>query len=607
MAPWADCVAGNLDRMTWSDTADRPPPPGDGEYLPHKYKYVDKSKLITELLRSDKVCFFVTAPRRMGKSMMLSMAHRLALGQWEAFPPDIPHWTDNPSNVAVIRLNFSHFTCPYDNLAEAQVLFWKFLVNEAKSQHNIKLSTGKHALTLWIGALVERRRRVVVLVDEYDSFVNESALGNRIDYATQLTEVLLRPFFNATKDVVSLVSVIVCGVSGVSLKSLASGANHFHHAFETDPLWSALVGLTVDELKATYGDLLVRSLRSLPDVDAAADADHAVQFVRSIGNGWCLDTEASVELFSPYVVTSWLADPKPAAVAARWTETGKPGALTKLLKARAPELLEDRVITVTDLRSGRAVADYYSPQNVAQLAFHYGYMSVKARSRNDPAGGGDPTVVLTVPNSAVRADIERAVVDTATVDGTIAAKLGDALRKFDFAAFEAGLNALVADFCRAHGRPFANESELHSWGALWVTAVQRLTASPLWTVPEVLVALDSDAVTRPDRATPRIDSTFFWVDGDGKNCCVVIEWGIDKADLKSKRKDTKVLHSFAEQKLRQLEDRLYVERARAWMEKQGKAVAPGCFKAAAAVYCWNKYDVATWQHQCKVVELSGLQ
>jgi hypothetical protein len=414
--------------------------------------------------------------------------------------------------------------------------------------------------------------------------------------------VLLRPFFNATKDVVSLVSVIVCGVSGVSLKSLASGANHFHHAFETDPLWSALVGFTVDELKATYGDLLVRSLRSLPDVDATADADNAVQFVRSIGNGWCLDTEASVELFSPYVVTSWLADPKPAAIAERWTETGKSRALILLLQARAPELLEDRLVAVSDLRNGRAVGDYYAPRNVAQLAFHYGYMSVKAGSRSDGADGC-ATVRLSVPNDAVRADIISSVAENATVNQGIAAQLGRALQTFDFAAFESGLSALVVDFHRAHGRPFTNEIELHSWGALWVTAVQRLNSSPLWTVPEVLIALDSDSVTRPDRATPRIDSTFFWVDAHGKNCCVVIEWGIDKAVLKSKRENTTVLDKFAEQKLKQLEDREYVKRATTWMEMQGKVVAPGCFKAAAAVYCWNKYGENKYQHQCKVIEL----
>ena len=81
---------------------------------------------------------------------------------------------------------------------------------------------------------------------------------------------------------------------------------------------------------------------------------------------------------------------------------------------------------------------------------------------------------MVLPNSAVRADIERAVVDTATVNGAITAELGDALQKFDFAAFETGLNALVD--------------------------VQRWTASLLWTVPELLVALNSDALTRADRA-----------------------------------------------------------------------------------------------------------
>lgn len=580
------------------------------------YKYVDKSNMITELLRSKNVYFFVTAPRRMGKSMMLSMAKRLALGHWEAFPPGIPHWTPDASDVAVIHLNFSHFDCPFDDVKKARELFRQYLVGEAADKHNINLPDGKHPLVSWIAALAERQQRVVVLVDEYDSFVNDAvfALTDRISYATELCEQLLKPFFKATKDVsigaslphgVMLVSVIVCGVSGVSLKSLASGANHFHHAIETNPRWSALVGFTVDEMMATYGDELVKSLQSLRVNDAAVNVDAAVQFVRNIGNGWCLDSDASVELFSPFVVTSWLADPKPAEKAEKWTQTGKSQALILLLKARAPELLEDRVVTVDDLREGHTVAEYFSPRNVAQLAFHYGYMSIKAGSLTH--NGGTDTVMLTVPNSAVRADIERAVVDTATVDQSIAGRLGAALRAFDFTGFKEGLAALVEDFCRAHKRPFANESELHSWGALWVTAVQRVIASPLRTVPEVLVALDSDSVTRVGRATPRIDSVFYWVNDDGRNCCVVIEWGIQKALLQKERTDTTAVDTFAKDKLKQLEDREYVSRAREWMERHQMPVSPGCFKAAAAVYCWNMYSEGEYQHQCEVVELGGLQ
>jgi len=569
--------------------------------------------MITQLLKSEQTCFFVTAPRRMGKSMMLSMAHRLALGQWEAFPPGIDHWANDASDVAVIHLNFSKIVNLQAGIETASKSFLLYIVQQAKRQHDLTIDDdGTHPIESWVSALAQRQQRVVILVDEYDSFVNDAAFAvpDRISYAAELCERILKPFFKATKDVSDggslpqgvQLKVIVCGVSGVSLKSLASGANHFRHAIEKNPLWSALVGFTVDELKDTYGEQLVTSLQSLPGANAAADTDAAVQFVRNIGNGWCLDTDASIELFSPYVVTSWLASPKPSTEAERWTDTGRSQALTLLLKARAPELLEDRVVTVRDLREGRDVAKYYSPGNVAQLAFHYGYMSIKAGSRTHNAGD-PPTVMLTVPNSAVRSDIERAVVQSATVDQSIADRLGAALRAFDFTEFKAGLNALVNDFCRAHKRPFANESELHSWGALWVTAVQRLTLSALWTVPEVLVALDSDSVRRKDRATPRIDSVFYWVDGDGKNCCVVIEWRIRKVQLQKERTDTTALDTFAREKLNQLDDREYVQRAREWMARQGMPVSPGCLKAAAAVYCWNEYGEGKYQHQCEVVEL----
>lgn len=595
--------------MTWAKS-DKLPPPSDGAYHPDTIKYVDKSELITELLMSDIVCVFVTAPRRMGKSVMLSMAHRLALGQWDAFPPGAPQWCKDTSDVAVIHLNFSHFSPHPDDVTESFAGFNNYLISQAQTQHSIELSPGVHPLVSWLEQLAMRQQRVVLLVDEYDSFVNDAALSDKIGYAQDLCQHLLKPFFKATKDVdggtlpqgALLVSVIVCGVSGVSLKSIASGANHFRHAMEAKPEWSALVGFTEQELRDTYGDCLVSALSSLPEASAEASEDDAVQFIRDIGNGWCLDDNASIELFSPYVVTSWLADPKGTDEAAKWTETGTPQALVRLLKTRAPELLEDWVVTTSDLRRGREVEDYYSAKNIAQLAFHYGYMSIRARSRSGT------TVVLTVPNDAVRADIERAVVECATVSATIANELAAALRAFDVRAFENGLSKLVLAFYEAHGRPFANESELHSWGALWVTSVQRVTSSSVWTVPEVLVALDADVALRAGRATPRIDSTFYWRDADGKLCCFVIEWGIGKDELQKKRKDTKRVDSLAETKLKQLEDRSYVDRAMKWMAKQGfEGLEKGVnVMAAAAVYCWNKYVThgeEKVQHQCKVVKM----
>ena len=257
-------IADKLPRVHWSNDADEPPPPGDGAYIPQLYKYVDKSKMITQLLKSKETCFFVTAPRRMGKSMMLSMTHRLALGQWEAFPPGIDHWDDDASDVAVIHLNFSKIVNLQAGIEAASKSFLLYIVQQAKRQHDVTIDDdGTHPIESWVSELSQRQQRVVILVDEYDSFVNDAAFAvpDRISYAAELCERILKPFFKATKDGSDggslpqgfQLKVIVCGVSGVSLKSLASGANHFRHAIETNPSWSALVGFTVHELKDTYG------------------------------------------------------------------------------------------------------------------------------------------------------------------------------------------------------------------------------------------------------------------------------------------------------------------------------------------------------------------
>jgi hypothetical protein len=172
-------------------------------------------------------------------------------------------WTSDASDVAVIKLDMqdaSFIVTDYEP-AKWSVEFKNWIMDQALGQHNIAITKSGHPLKLWINELISRGKRVVVLVDENDKVAVDLALRDQARAEDFIIKVL-KPFFEATKGVNDkrLVKIIVCGVTNLALNTVATGANHFKHAFRIIPNLAHLVGFTADEIKNTYGDKLLAAL-----------------------------------------------------------------------------------------------------------------------------------------------------------------------------------------------------------------------------------------------------------------------------------------------------------------------------------------------------------
>ena len=214
------------------------------------YLYVDKTQQMYALLSSGKY-FFLSRPRRFGKSLMLSTLKYFFQGRRDLFEGlwvdrEAEHdWAEHP----VLHVSFS-------------TLGYKDLGLEAALHQSLDLKAQQVGLTLTRKGLGQRfeellqalgsgPRKVVLLIDEYDKPL--------VDYLDDLPQAqanreALKNFFSAIKDAdSSLRFFLITGVSKFSKVSLFSGLNHLN-ALTTMGRFATLTGYTPEELDHYFGE-----------------------------------------------------------------------------------------------------------------------------------------------------------------------------------------------------------------------------------------------------------------------------------------------------------------------------------------------------------------
>ena len=214
------------------------------------FYYVDKTSLIQRLVNQGR-CYFLSRPRRFGKSLLVDTLHELFEGNESLFRGLAIHdnWDWSIKNP-VVRISFGgKYNAPGD--LEDDIATQLAIV-----EHNAELAPAPSPATTSsrLRDLLNRLhqatgRPVVVLVDEYDKPIldvidnPEMAATNR-DY--------LRGFYGIIKDSARHVRfVLVTGVSRFSKVSLFSGLNNLED-ISLDPAFATICGYTDSDLDTVF-------------------------------------------------------------------------------------------------------------------------------------------------------------------------------------------------------------------------------------------------------------------------------------------------------------------------------------------------------------------
>ena len=214
------------------------------------YVYVDKTAMIHDLTHEGKI-YFLSRPRRFGKSLLVSTLKNYYLGHKELFKGLAIEKLEKEWNVhPVFHVDFNGANFTQEGVLEMMLKDYVNQWEKLYGLHNPELETGLRFRDILRAAHEQTGRRAVVLIDEYDKPIldvldTDSGLEDR-------HRNVLKGFYSVFKVADShLQFVLLTGVTKFSQVSVFSGFNQ-PKDISMDARYETLCGITQKELDSYF-------------------------------------------------------------------------------------------------------------------------------------------------------------------------------------------------------------------------------------------------------------------------------------------------------------------------------------------------------------------
>ncbi|BDD02104.1 ATPase AAA (plasmid) [Persicobacter psychrovividus] len=388
------------------------------------FLYIDKTAQIYEMTKLSVGYYFLSRPRRFGKSMLCSTMQVLFEGKQELFEGLYIHdkW-DWSEQYPVVRIDLSGIN--YENLESVKVQLENSLLKNCLkhglSYEDLILKGLGPKFGEMIEALYQKyNKKVVILIDEYDKPIQDT-LSNDDDLASKSLDVL-RGFYSAIK--ASDQYIRFCFMTGITKFTgvgLFSGANNFND-ISLDKRYASVCGFTQNELDNCFGDYF--------------DGVN-MEEVQAWYNGY---NYLGDRVYNPFDILIFLD--KGAKFDNYWWDSGQPSFLTKMFEKGAYETYD---LENLELSSQELKQFTLSNLNLPSLLWQAGYLTITEEIQ-EPFGGS--SYVLATPNREVRMTLNMLfLISLTSVESNRLLKRNEAVRslfKNDLGGFEASVRAMFA-------------------------------------------------------------------------------------------------------------------------------------------------------------------
>lgn len=368
------------------------------EIIEEQYLYVDKTGIAVDLVESGKY-YFLSRPRRFGKSLFISTLQALFEGRKELFAGLAAEgrW-DWHETYPVIKISFAGVA---RNVADMKQDIENILRMNQKRLGITCERTGDISSCFY--ELIEKsykkyQQKVVILVDEYDKLILDNL--DQVEMAKEAREIL-KDLYTTIKDSDEYIKfAFLTGVSKFAKVSIFSGLNNLKD-ITLDKRYAAICGYTQNELETIFAV-------HLQNADMAR--------VREWYNGFSFMGEP---VYNPFDILLFIdGDFK---FMSYWFATGTPTFLIKLIKQHnyfIPKL--------ADLWVNSSMIDSFDIENIQlePILFQAGYLSIKA-VREKKRGGYE--YLLAVPNKEIQLSFNDILIDYLTNQQTDKGRYQDLL------------------------------------------------------------------------------------------------------------------------------------------------------------------------------------
>jgi hypothetical protein len=321
------------------------------EIIKENYCYVDKTPLIDRLINSGKY-YFLSRPRRFGKSLFISTLRAAFSGERELFKGLYleNHWNWSVK-YPVIEISFGGGVI--QNRQNLNIIINEILIHNSKLYDiTMNYSSNSGRFSELIEKLHQKfQQKVVILIDEYDKPILDNIINTEI--AVEIREGL-KDFYSVIKDSDRHIKfAFLTGVSKFSKVSLFSGLNNLTD-ITLDKRYATICGYTDNEIKTVFKEYL-------QDVD--------FKKLRLWYNGYNFLGES---VYNPFDVLLYLDS---FEFKNYWFETATPSFLIELLQAKQYD-----IFNLEKIETSEEILRSFDVEHVRleTLLFQTGYLTIES-------------------------------------------------------------------------------------------------------------------------------------------------------------------------------------------------------------------------------------
>lgn len=321
--------------------------------------YVDKTQYIHRLLNTAGY-FFLSRPRRFGKSLTLSTLRAIFEGKRELFSG---LWIEDQWDWSKVHpvVQISINKLDYQGKGLEAALQEGLQYHAKHYQVELVSNTLKSQFAELLEKLAKQQGKVVLLIDEYDKPL--------IDYLDDIplakaNQQVMKTFYSVLKDSDPYLQfLMITGVSKFSKVSIFSDLNHLFD-LTLDRHYAALTGYTQAELEHYFAPYM-------PEVEdyQGITQPELLDKLRDWYNGYSWDGRTRV--YNPFSILNFFSA---GDFRNFWFETGTPTFLPKLMKAQ--NMLDVDQVELDEM--GFSTYDIEKLQ-VLPVLFQTGYLTIQAK------------------------------------------------------------------------------------------------------------------------------------------------------------------------------------------------------------------------------------
>lgn len=344
------------------------------------YVYVDKTGFIEKLIKEGKY-YFLSRPRRFGKSLLLSTIEAFYQGRKDLFEgleiSRMEHdWHPHPVLHMAMNANKCQTVHDLEATIESFLYYYEQLYGRNEPSDSLALRFG----ALIRSAYNKTGKRVVILIDEYDKPLLDS-VGNKA--LQDDLRAILKGFYSNLKNGDQYIQfAMLTGVSRFGKLSIFSDLNNLQDISLSEK-YSAICGMTIEEIRDNFDS----GVRELADKNKMS-AEEAYAELKKNYDGYHF-SPVSPDMYNPFSLLNALSS---GYIGAYWFSTGTPTFLVRMIRDMQIDL---RDLEHTKIKLNNLMDASFDLSNAIPLMYQSGYLTIRSYDRRFG------TVVLDYPNEEV--------------------------------------------------------------------------------------------------------------------------------------------------------------------------------------------------------------